>query len=173
MSDAQCYRCEQSRIKECKRCSEQNDKQLQAEKARADKTEAELKDAQDKIVQLSIDREEETDLLKARVAELEEKLRLANISAERNFKAKTAARAKVNALVGALEIALHDLTTSHNLLATDRPDLVDLNNIISRGRAKMEPIKTASGKDLMWMIDNSRAIDIVTKALAKAKEGDK
>jgi len=38
--------------------------------ARADKAETDLKDAQDKIVQLSIDREEETDLLKARVAEL-------------------------------------------------------------------------------------------------------
>ena len=82
------------------------------------------------------------------------------------------AEARVAELVGALEIALHDLATSHNLLATDRPDLVDLNNIISRGRAKMEPIKTVSGKDIMWMTDNSRAIDIVTKALAKAKEGE-
>ena len=61
MSDAQCYRCEQSRIKECKRCSEQNDKQLQAEKARADKAEIKLAVAEHKTEEYRDERDCKSD----------------------------------------------------------------------------------------------------------------
>jgi len=72
------------------------------------------------------------------------------------------AEARVAELVGALEIALYDLTTSHNLLATDRPDLLMANN---------EEGGIGLG-DITWMIDNSRVIDVVKQALAKAKDGE-
>ncbi|MBP2643597.1 MAG: hypothetical protein H6Q67_1484, partial [Firmicutes bacterium] len=57
------------------------------------------------------------------------------------------AQATIAAMRGALEIALHDLNTSHNLLATDRPDVINLDTIIGKG------IRL---RDLMWMTDNSK-----------------
>ena len=74
--------------------------------------------------------------------------------------ANARAEARVNVLVGALGIALHELTTSHNLLATDRPDMLMANN------------EEGGIWDITWMIDNSRVIEVIKQALAKAKEGD-
>ena len=48
----------------------------------------------------------------------------------------------------ALEKALYDLTTSHNLLATDRPDLMPKPD-----------------KDITWMTDNSKGIDAINKTI--------
>jgi hypothetical protein len=73
-------------------------------------------------------------------------------------------QAQVAVMRQALESALYDLSTSHNLLATDRPDLVNLNNIICR-KTTVEPMKTVSGQDIMWMTDNSKGVNAVNNAL--------
>jgi len=100
---------------QCPMCKEEDNCHLQAEKARAEKAEAELGEAELKIAKLSQELEEESDRAKA-------------------------AEARVAELVGALEIALYDLTEEGGIW------------------------------DITWMIDNSMVIDVVNQALAKVKE---
>lgn len=66
-----------------------------------------------------------------------------------------ASEASNAAMREALGKALYDLTTSHNLLATDRPDL--FTKILH------------NGQEITWTTDNSVGIEAITKAL----DGDK
>ena len=60
----------------------------------------------------------------------------------------------------ALEIALYDLNVCNNLLATDLPDLVNLDLIV-----QVRTGKSLTMKDITWIIDNSDSIKAVEKAL--------
>jgi len=126
-----------------KKYIDENNVALQAEKARAGKAEARV-----------------TELETEKKSYWHDYCEMKYISVQNRSKA---AEKHVAELVGALEIALHELTTSHNILATDRPDVINLDTIIGKG------IRL---RDLMWMTDNSKAMDIVKQALAKAKDGE-
>ena len=111
-------------------------------------------------LQKSIEREEqierELQAEKAKADALEEKLRLVNISAERNFKAKTAARVKVNMLVGALNAFANFLgTASHE----EQPDDFTIYSTV-----RMINGKEVESNLTMGMFRKAR------EALAKAKE---
>lgn len=73
--------------------------------------------------------------------------------------------ATIAAMRSALEVARHDLVTSHNLLATDRQDLVLLNNTIT-GFHGIKPMTALSGNKIVWMTDNSAGIGAIEQALS-------
>jgi hypothetical protein len=66
------------------------------------------------------------------------------------------AASRIEELERALKVADHDLTTTHNLRATDlSPD--QMNEALNRGVAL---------SDLEWMTDNSRGLDAISQALS-------
>jgi hypothetical protein len=66
------------------------------------------------------------------------------------------AASRIEELERALRVADHDLTTTHNLRATDlSPD--QMNEALNRGIALA---------DLEWMTDNSRGLDAIRQALS-------
>ncbi len=96
--------------------------------------------------------------------ELREHMQKYMNDALRMMKERDAALAKAAVLRGALEAALHGLVTSHNLLATDRPEVVCLNNIICN-KHSIETMKAVNGEEIMWTTDNSKEIEVATQAL--------
>ena len=68
------------------------------------------------------------------------------------------AASRIEELEAALKIAEHDLTTTHNLRATDLSP-GQMNEALNRGVAL---------SDLEWMTDNSRGLEAARQALLSA-----
>ncbi len=84
---------------------------------------------------------------------------------EQYLKEIESAEATIAAMRLALEVARRDLVTSHNLLATDSPDMVLLNNTIT-GFHGIKPMTALSGNKIVWMTDNSAGIGAIDQALS-------
>jgi hypothetical protein len=79
-----------------------------------------------------------------------------SISTRKDADTVLAAASRIEELERALRVAEHDMTTTHNLRATDlSPD--QMNEALNRGVAL---------SDLEWMTDNSRGLEAARQALS-------